>query len=55
VLGPHVTPPQTDAQFHARPVIDIVRDAISGSQRNHVRNQLPDDYAPLFERVEPNE
>lgn len=45
----------TDAQFHARAVIDVIRDAISGGELDHVRDQLPDDYAPLFERVQPNE
>ncbi|MBD3332849.1 DUF2267 domain-containing protein [candidate division GN15 bacterium] len=45
----------TDAQFHARAVIDVIRDAITEGELDHVRGQLPDEYAPLFEKVEPNE
>jgi uncharacterized protein (DUF2267 family) len=34
---------------HARAVIAVVQDAVSGGELEDVREQLPQEYAPLFE------
>jgi len=34
---------------HARAVIDVLREAVSRGAMDHVRDQLPDEWAPLFE------
>ncbi|MFP4345546.1 MAG: DUF2267 domain-containing protein [Anaerolineales bacterium] len=38
-----------DSVHHARAVISVLQEAISAGEMNHVREQLPEDYAPLFE------
>jgi len=37
------------AVFHARAVIDVVCEAVSGGEIQDVRSQLPADFQPLFE------
>lgn len=37
---------------HAQAVVDVVRQAVSGQVVDRVADQLPDDYAPLFEPPE---
>lgn len=43
------------ATFHARVVVDVLEDAVSGGQLDDLRNQLPDEYSQLFELVETKE
>ncbi len=38
-----------DAVYHARVVIEVVGDAVTGGELNNVRDQLPDEYNKLFE------
>ncbi len=38
-----------DAAYHARVVIEVLSEAVSEGELDDVRNQLPDDYNPLFE------
>ncbi|HXF60554.1 MAG TPA: DUF2267 domain-containing protein [Caldilineaceae bacterium] len=38
-----------DAAHHARTVIEVLQEAVTPGQLRHLREQLPDDYAPLFE------
>jgi len=38
-----------DAAFHVRAVMEVLREAVTPGQLQHVRDSLPDDYAPLFE------
>jgi uncharacterized protein (DUF2267 family) len=37
------------AVFHARVVIEVVREAVSAGAISKIREQLPDEYDPLFE------
>lgn len=37
------------AAFHARAVIEVLQEAVSGGEIEDVRAQLPADYDPLFE------
>lgn len=37
------------AVFHARAVVDVLRDAVAPGTIDKVRDQLPADYQPLFE------
>ena len=37
------------AAYHSRVVMEVVQEAVSAQQIEHVRGQLPDNYAPLFE------
>ncbi len=46
---------RTDAQFHAQAVMDVLQDAVAQGEINDLKSQLPEDFAPLFERVTPNE
>jgi len=40
------------AAFHARVVIDVLEEAVSGEQLDDLRDQLPDEYGQLFELAE---
>ncbi len=46
---------RTDSQFHAQAVVDVLQDAVAPGEINDLKSQLPEDYAPLFERITPNE
>jgi uncharacterized protein (DUF2267 family) len=37
------------AVYHARMVMEILQDAVTGGEIDDVRSQLPEEYAPLFE------
>jgi uncharacterized protein (DUF2267 family) len=37
-----------DAVFHARAVVEVLTEAVSEGQIRHVRDQLPEEYDPLF-------
>ena len=43
------------AALHARCVVDVVDEAVTEGQLDDVRDQLPDDYADLFELAESEE
>ncbi|WP_202593661.1 DUF2267 domain-containing protein [Halococcus sediminicola] len=43
------------ATFHARVVVDVLEDAVSGGQLDDLRNQLPDEYGQLFELADAEE
>lgn len=36
------------AVFHARAVIEVLQQAVSAGEIEQIRNQLPDDFLPLF-------
>lgn len=38
-----------DAVHHARVVMNVVQEAVSGGELDDMKAQLPDEYAPLFE------
>lgn len=38
-----------DANFHARAVMSVVKDAVTAGEFQDMRAQLPDEYDPLFE------
>jgi uncharacterized protein (DUF2267 family) len=38
-----------EAVYHARAVISVLRDAVSPGSIDHVRDQLPDAFDPLFD------
>jgi len=38
-----------DATYHARVVIEVIEEAVTGNELDDVRAQLPAGYAPLFE------
>ena len=40
-----------DAVFHARAVMSVLDEAVSPGEMEDVRDQLPDDYSLLFEKV----
>lgn len=40
---------EPEAVYHARVVIDILQDAVTGGEIEDIRSQLPEEYAPLFE------
>jgi uncharacterized protein (DUF2267 family) len=35
--------------FHARAVVDVLKDAVTSGEIDHLRAQLPPDYNKLFE------
>jgi uncharacterized protein (DUF2267 family) len=37
------------AAYHARVVMGVLQDAVTGGEIAHVRSQLPEEYNPLFE------
>ncbi len=37
------------AAYHARVVMEVLQDAVTGGESAHVRSQLPEEYNPLFE------
>ncbi|MBV9454881.1 MAG: DUF2267 domain-containing protein [Rubrobacter sp.] len=37
------------AAYHARVVIGVLQDAVTGGEIAHIRSQLPEEYSPLFE------
>jgi uncharacterized protein (DUF2267 family) len=37
------------AVYHARVVMEVLQDAVTGGEMDDVRSQLPEEYAPLFE------
>ena len=37
-----------DATYHARAVISVLQEAVTGNQIEHVLAQLPNEYRPLF-------
>lgn len=37
------------ATYHARAVVDVVKDAVTAGEIEDVRAQLPDEYDPLFD------
>lgn len=37
------------AVYHARVVMEVAQDAVTGGEVDDVRSQLPEEYAPLFE------
>lgn len=39
---------KTAAVFYARVVMSVVNDAVSQGEMDHVQEQLPDEYTPLF-------
>lgn len=41
-----------DANYHAQQVLAIVAEIVPPGNIEKVQNQLPDDYAPLFEHIE---
>lgn len=44
-----------DAEHHARVVLSVLGDAVSGSELEDTREQLPDEFDPLFEPVDMSE
>ncbi|WP_058365847.1 DUF2267 domain-containing protein [Haloparvum sedimenti] len=48
--GGAIDPP--DADFHAKAVVALVAEQLPGDQPDQLREQLPDDYASLFEFVD---
>ncbi len=40
---------QPRAVYHARVVMDVLGDAVTQGEMEHVRSQLPEEYEPLFE------
>jgi uncharacterized protein (DUF2267 family) len=40
---------QPRAVYHARVVMEVLGDAVTRGEMNHVRSQLPSEYDPLFE------
>jgi uncharacterized protein (DUF2267 family) len=40
---------QPRAVYHARVVMEVLREAVTEGEMDDVRSQLPDEYAPLFE------
>ncbi|MFC6905879.1 DUF2267 domain-containing protein [Halalkalicoccus tibetensis] len=44
-----------DAEHHARAVLTVLGDAVSGSELEDAREQLPDEFDPLFEPVDLSE
>ncbi|GAB3416649.1 hypothetical protein GCM10027435_14300 [Haloparvum alkalitolerans] len=42
----------SDADFYAKAVVALVADQLPGGQTDQLRDQLPDDYASLFEFVD---
>ncbi len=40
---------QPKAVYHARVVMEVLGDAVTKGEMDHVRSQLPAEYAPLFE------
>jgi uncharacterized protein (DUF2267 family) len=38
----------SEAKYHARAVMDVVREAVTSGELDNIRNQLPDEYRPLF-------
>lgn len=38
-----------DAAHHARTVFEVLQEAVTPGQLQHVRDALPDEYVPLFE------
>ena len=37
------------AVYHARVVMEVLGDAVTKGEMDHVRSQLPEEYDPLFE------
>ena len=40
---------QPKAVYHARVVMEVLGDAVTKGEMNHVRSQLPEEYEPLFQ------
>ena len=40
---------QPRAVYHARVVMEVLGDAVTQGEMDHVRSQLPEEYEPLFE------
>ena len=40
---------QPKAVYHARVVMEVVGDAVTKGEMDHVRSQLPEEYEPLFQ------
>jgi len=45
--GVGVDPPE--AAHHARTVVEVLQEAVTPGEIQHVRDQLPDEFAPLFD------